>query len=154
MALHHPRKAPSEGRGYLTLDDMYGSTWLTAGAGSVIALNGIAGTGVAKMNHLKMPSEQVGPLEIDIDYPTGRVTTIGFRDLLKRIQDQDFVTTREATQYMTGKDSPTETEKKRTRRKLDRLHKDGEISKSGNEGQMTVWSPIDSTPTFDLEGGI
>jgi replicative DNA helicase len=44
LSAHHSRKAPSEGHTKLSLDDVYGSTWLTAGAGSVIALDGIVET--------------------------------------------------------------------------------------------------------------
>lgn len=44
LSAHHSRKAPSEGYTKLSLDDVYGSTWLMAGAGSVIALDGIVET--------------------------------------------------------------------------------------------------------------
>jgi replicative DNA helicase len=139
--LHHTRKAGSDGRSLLKLDDVYGSTWIPAGAGSVIALNGTPRQGIIKLNQLKMPSEQVGPFDIDIDYPTGTLTTIGRRDLVKWIRHQGSATTIEAARYMTGKDNPTAAEKKSISRKLARLEKDGEIVGTRSGGQMTIWTP-------------
>jgi hypothetical protein len=40
---------------------------------------------------------------------------------------------------MTGKDNPTETEKRKIRRQLNRLADDGELIKDGSGGQMTIW---------------
>jgi replicative DNA helicase len=141
MPMHHARKATSEGRASLKLDDVYGSTWITAGAGSVIALNGTPGQGIITLNQLKMPSEQVGPFDINIDYPTGTLTTIGRRDLVKRIREKGSITTIEAVRYMTGKNNPSEAEKKSISRKLVRLEKDGEIVGTRSGGQMTIWIP-------------
>jgi replicative DNA helicase len=141
MPMHHARKATSEGRASLKLDDVYGSTWITAGAGSVIALNGTPGQGIITLDQLKMPSEQVGPFDINIDYPTGTLTTIGRRDLVKRIREKGSITTIEAVRYMTGKNNPSEAEKKSISRKLVRLEKDGEIVGTRSGGQMTIWIP-------------
>jgi replicative DNA helicase len=148
MVLHHPRKATSEGRTSLKLDDVYGSAWITAGAGCVIALNGTAGQGIIKLNHLKMPSEQVGPFDIDIDYPTGTLTTIGRRDVVKWARGKGSFTTIEAVRYMTGKDNPSKAEKKRISRKLERLERDGEIVGTRSGGHATIWKsrvPIGGT---------
>jgi replicative DNA helicase len=141
IPMHHARKAGGDVRTSLSLDDVYGSAWITAGAGSVIALNGTPGQGIIKLNQLKMPSEQVGPLEIDIDYPTGRLTTIGRRDLVKWTRGKGLFTTVDATRYMTGKDNPTEAEKKRISRKLAGLHKYGEVIKNESPGKATIWTP-------------
>ena len=139
FVLHHPRKASSDGRGRLKLDDMYGSAWITAGAGSIIALNGKTGEGIVKLEHLKMPSEQVGPFDTDIDYPTGTLTTIGRRDLVKWIREKGSFTTSEAVRYMTGKNNPTDTEKRKISRKLNRLTGDGELIKNESPGKTTIW---------------
>jgi hypothetical protein len=44
-----------------TPDDVYGSTWLTAGTGSVILLNGEPGDPIVIMHHLKKPVAEGGP---------------------------------------------------------------------------------------------
>lgn len=161
IALHHPRKASGEqGRKDLSLDDVYGSTWITAGAGSVIALNGKAGEGIAKLQHLKMPAEEVGPFDIDFDYDRGTVTTIGRRDLRLWIDEVRTATTAEATAYLLGKPNATESEKKAVRRKLNRLEKDGYATSSGESGAMTVWKskrqtviPLTFGPGHDPDKG-
>ncbi len=139
IALHHPRKPSSDGRTTLTLSDVYGSTWITAGAGSVITLDGNAGEGVAKLRQLKMPAEKVGPFDIDFDYDTGSVSTIGRRDLTEWFARVKTGTTAEATQYLLGKPNATPVEKKKVRRKLIRLEEDGYLTRSSNSGEMTVW---------------
>jgi hypothetical protein len=44
-----------------TPDDVYGSTWLTAGTGSVILLHGEPGDPIVSMHHLKKPVAEGGP---------------------------------------------------------------------------------------------
>ena len=45
VELHHQRKAVNGAKAeHPTLDDLYGSTWLTSGAGSVLLLTGAPGT--------------------------------------------------------------------------------------------------------------
>lgn len=72
LALHHPRKSNGDNRTPNTLDDVYGSTWLTAGIGSVIGLWGKAGDTLVSFTHLKQPAEPVGPLTVAHDHATGR----------------------------------------------------------------------------------
>jgi replicative DNA helicase len=141
IAAHHPRKATSDGRGKLSLDDVYGSTWLTAGSGSVIALDGAAGEGVASWKQLKMPADQVGPFDIHIDYQTGSICTLGPRDLLAFLDERGSsgATTAEATRYATGKEYPSETDKKRITRALQGHEKDGHVLKDPSPGQATIW---------------
>jgi hypothetical protein len=74
VAAHHQRKATSENKKPTSLADVYGSTWLTAGTGSVILLWGEPGDPVVEMTHLKQPAEEVGPLELHHDHKRG-VTT-------------------------------------------------------------------------------
>jgi replicative DNA helicase len=140
IALHHTRKATSEGRGALSLDDVYGSTWITAGAGSVIALNGRAGEGIARFRHLKMPAEEVGPFDVEFDYDAGTVSTIGRRDLVAWFAEVGTASTAEATRYLFGKADATEAEKRKARRKLGRMETDGCLTRSGERGAMTVWT--------------
>ncbi len=152
IALHHPRKATGEGRSALTLDDVYGSTWIAAGAGSVIALNGTPGTGVARLEHLKPPAEQVGPFDVDFDYDAGTVTTIGVRELSDFLARRGTATTQEAVQWVTGKDRPTETERKRVVRKLNRMVEHGQAIKAGGgRGHLVVWKWNGQRPEIEKD---
>lgn len=73
--LHHMKKNGSSSSGNQTkptkLEDVYGSAWITAGAGSVVLLVGDAGDSVVEWRHLKQPAEPVGPLVIEHDHNTG-----------------------------------------------------------------------------------
>jgi replicative DNA helicase len=53
LGLHHQRKNAASGGKPKGLEDVYGSTWITAGAGSVILLWGEAGDPVVELSHLK-----------------------------------------------------------------------------------------------------
>jgi AAA domain len=69
---HHQRKE-QRGQGKpKTLADVYGSRWLTAGAGSVLLLWGDAGDRVIEAIHLKQPAEPFGPAAIAHDHTHGR----------------------------------------------------------------------------------
>src|SRR5690606_3764826 len=72
---HHERKATSgtSSRGS-SLDDVYGSTWLTAGLGSVVQVIGKRGEPQVALHHLKQPAEEVGPLAVEHDHLTGTST--------------------------------------------------------------------------------
>jgi replicative DNA helicase len=143
---HHPRKAPSEGRSMLSLDDVYGSAWITAGQGSVIALQGVVGEGVARWRHLKVPAEEVGPFDVEFDYDTGTVKTIGHRDALDYLGQVGFegATTRDVCKYVTGKAEPTDAEIKRVSRRPKGYENDGYVYGEMETGTATVWVSLDA----------
>src|SRR5262249_33076052 len=71
---HHQRKE-QRGQGKPNnLADVYGSRWLTAGAGSIVLLWGEAGDVVVDLTHLKAPVEEVGPLTVIHDHRHGHST--------------------------------------------------------------------------------
>jgi replicative DNA helicase len=75
IELHHLRKALSGAKAaHPTIDDVYGSTWITSGAGSVILLNGKPGDAIVTFHHLKQPVAPVGPFQILHNDVTGRST--------------------------------------------------------------------------------
>ncbi len=77
VGLHHPKKDPTNGdRGELSLDDAYGSTWLTAGHGSVLALNGVRNSGRFTAVQLKAVIKPVESVHASIDSSTGEMTVI------------------------------------------------------------------------------
>jgi GTPase SAR1 family protein len=73
IELHHPRKAQSDNRRPAKLEDLYGSRWITAGAGSVISLWGEPGDLVVEFTHLKAPAGQAGPWLMALDPAAGTV---------------------------------------------------------------------------------
>jgi hypothetical protein len=64
LELHHPRKAARGDKMPNTIDDVYGSTWITSGAGSVISLWGAPGDSVVAWSHLKQPAGEIGPMKV------------------------------------------------------------------------------------------
>jgi hypothetical protein len=76
VGLHHPRKANADNKRPDQLDDVYGSTWLTAGMGSVICLWGKAGETRVELSHLKQPADPIGPLVVLHEHECGRSTAV------------------------------------------------------------------------------
>lgn len=74
LVLHHERKAQNGQQRTASLDNIYGSTWLTSGLGSVIQLSGTQGDPEVMMHHLKQPAEEVGPLQLVHDHKRGGTT--------------------------------------------------------------------------------
>lgn len=64
IVLHHNRKAGAGASAGTSLDDIYGSTFLTGGLGSVLLLRGTQGDPEVTMHHVKQPAEEVGPLQL------------------------------------------------------------------------------------------
>ncbi len=71
LVLHHERKASQGSARAHSIDDVYGSVWLTAGMGSVLVLEGEPGDPSVTLRHLKQPAEPVGPLDLRHDHATG-----------------------------------------------------------------------------------
>lgn len=78
MELHHLTKHGPNGTAPTTLADVYGSAWITAGAGSVLLIWGQAGDRTVSVRHLKQPGEPVGPLTAHHDHEAGTTTTDPF----------------------------------------------------------------------------
>jgi len=74
--VHHERKADGKNGRTHTLDDVYGSTWLTSGLGSVIVLDGNPGEALQELRHLKQPAAVVGPLTVRHDHVKGRTALV------------------------------------------------------------------------------
>lgn len=125
LALHHYRKRAQDhaNREPKSLDELYGSTWITAGAGSVISLWGAAGDPVVNLRHLKQPAEEFGPLEVTHDHDTGTSTITPKVDLLGQIRGRGKhgLTPSQAACLISKKDKPTRSDIEKARRQLDRL---------------------------------
>ncbi len=87
VTLHHPRKANADNREPSAIDDVYGSTWLTSGAGSVVCIWGEAGDRSLSLKHLKQPEDPVGPFRIAVNHVTGQVSRVAAADALGVVRE-------------------------------------------------------------------
>lgn len=133
VELHHQRKASAENRKPSKLDDVYGSVWLTAGAGSVVLLWGEAGDPVVELSHIKQPAEPVGPWRIVHDHTAGTSSVEDRADLTAMAQEWnpggevDALTPKDAAARMFDTVKPTRSEIEKARRKLDSLVRQGRL---------------------------
>lgn len=132
LGIHHVKKPTADNKKLTKLSDVYGSTWLTAGAGSVLILEGDPGTSGAELHHAKQPAEAVGPLVIRHDHATGETDPVNPREALwahLREMGQAGVTKRSAAEAMFG--TATDATRKRAERELGALVEQGGVSKLG-----------------------
>jgi ABC-type oligopeptide transport system ATPase subunit len=123
--LYWPRKATPENRKPRTLADVYGSTWITAGMGSVVLLWGEPGDSVVEMDHLKQPMEAVGPLKLLHDHARGVTSVIDRFDLVAMVGTPSGLSVLEAARGITGKSDPDRNQIERARRALQGLVRRG-----------------------------
>lgn len=130
IELHHMRKSGSDNKQPNTLDDIYGSTWLTAGAGSVALLWGEAGDPVVGWRHLKQPEAEVGPFQIAHDHDTGISVVeegVDLVALVRRCGVRGLTAHDYAVQLYTVT-KPSVAQKKKAMRQLDRKVDQGLLS--------------------------
>lgn len=120
--LHHCRKTLQGNDQSKALSEIYGSIWLTAGAGSVILLSGESGDTVISFEHVKPVLETVGPYRLLHDQETGQVSVDESADLLELLKARgpDGLTVQAAACHMFDTDKPSRAQKERARRKLDK----------------------------------
>jgi len=131
VVLHHQRKQQAGGVSKpKSLADVYGSTWLTAGAGSVLLLWGEPGDLVVELKHLKQPAEEVGPFTIVHDHARGFSTISEQVEVEKLLWQagESGLSVADAALGMFGP-SPTRNETEKARRRLERLVKEGKARK-------------------------
>jgi replicative DNA helicase len=127
--LHHQRKAAQGSHGHrLTLDDVYGSTWITSGAGSVILLTGAPGDAIVQLHHLKQPANKVGPLQVVHTHEDGQTTVWHAADLVQMTQAKpEGITAVEAAQALFDTDRPSPNQREKARRRLNALTEGGPL---------------------------
>lgn len=126
MTLHHPRKANAANPKPKTIDDVYGSTWLTAGHGSVILLWGKPGDLIVELSHIKQPAGEVGPFKIVHDHHQGRSTRHRDVPLAELLAGAPAgLTVREVAVLIFGTNSPEDNQIEKARRKLRALVEQG-----------------------------
>jgi AAA domain len=151
LVLHHPRKLPhNEKDRRLTIEDIYGSTWITNGCGSVILLNGEPGDPIIEFRHLKQPHEEVGPFQITHDPDTGQLSVGQQVDLvaLVRRKGADGLIAKDAARALFDTDEPSRAQTEKARRKLEKLVPDALYRRGGTTGGSAGGTPA----TFFLAG--
>jgi replicative DNA helicase len=144
LALHHHRKqggGKDGGKEPTSLDELYGSTWITAGAGSVVSLWGAAGDPIVAFKHLKQPAGECGPWRLKHDHPRGVTEVWHEVDVLDILAHANGALTAQqlACQiYSPDKGKPSASEVEKARRRLDQLVEKGlahKIANGGGRGQ-------------------
>jgi replicative DNA helicase len=122
VELHHPRKRQDGNAKPATIDDLYGSRWIPAGAGSIISLWGQAGDPIIDLSHLKPVTATVGPWQMTINGETGEVGVDRGVDLLAqiRLRGANGMTAAVAARLITSSEKPTPNELARARRWLNK----------------------------------
>lgn len=120
--LHHMVKNGADGKAPKQLRDVYGSGWITAGAGSVIVLWGDAGDPIVEFHHLKQPLDEVGPFKVLHNRETGLSEMHHDEDTdvigLARRCATTGITAREAAACLYATEHPTNAQSEKARRKL------------------------------------
>lgn len=124
LELHHQRKTQNGAQRAKDpcIDDIYGSTWLTSGCGSVLVLGGVPGDPIVTLHHVKQPADQVGPLKVIHDADEGRSSIWHSADLLAAVlASPGGMTALDAARVLFDTDKPTPAEKEKARRRLYKL---------------------------------
>ncbi|TDV40108.1 DnaB-like helicase N-terminal domain-containing protein [Actinophytocola oryzae] len=120
LELHHLVKRNANGGRPESIEDVYGSAWLTAGLGSAILLDGAPGDPLVKFKHLKQPMNELGPWEVVHDHDHGVSSIRGQVDPLQILRAQSSITAKALAEIMfDGAPKPAQVEK--ARRALERL---------------------------------
>ena len=147
---HHTVKRGANGGKPTSLADLYGSTWIASGAGSVVLLHGDAGDPVVELRHLKQPAAEVGPWKVQHDHEAGRSTIVGEVDLAAiACQRPGGITAKEAAVVLFGTDKPTTSQVEKARRRLKRLARDGHLIEDPGDDATRV--PSRWRPALDLD---
>ena len=102
---------------------VYGSTWITSDAGSVVLLNGKPGDPIVAFHHIKQPASEVGTFKIIHDHDTGRSKTWHSVDLVLLAKQPGGLTALAAAMAIFETDKPTANEKDKAPQKARQTHR-------------------------------
>lgn len=130
LILHHLKKSSSGG-----IEDVYGSSMLTNGAGSVIALRGEPGSDEIELDHLKQPGRPIDDIKYIQDSEAGTMALVQEWYPAQYLQNlcratETGATVADATHARLGYYSDDRKEIEKTRRALDALVKKGVATKT------------------------
>ena len=128
---HHMIKRGPNGAAPNTMADIYGSTWITSGAGSVVLLWGEAGDPIVSFRHLKQPMDEVGPFHLTHDHASGTTAVQHAADLLELARHGGVhgVTAIAAAEVIFETKRITPAQKEKARRKLEKLVRSGLLTR-------------------------
>lgn len=131
LELHHMVKRGANGNKPTELADVYGSAWLTAGAGSVILLWGAAGDPIVELRHLKQPVGEVGPYRLLHDHDKGTTVINHGTDILAIVlgSGSGGVTAKAIACQERETDKPAKADVEKVRRRLEKLVSGGHIER-------------------------
>lgn len=140
LELHHMVKRGANGAKPRELADVYGSAWLTAGAGSVLLLWGAAGDPIVEAIHLKQPAAEVGPWRLEHDHTRGTTSIFKGADVLQIVAacGAAGTTAKDVARLMFEAEKPSEAQKKKAVRRLQRLVDAGHVERW--EEDRSVWT--------------
>lgn len=127
LELHHLVKRGPNGAKPTQLADVYGSAWLTAGAGSVVLLWGGGGDPIVDWHHLKQPAAEVNLLRVVHDHAAGRTDVHQSIDIGAMLvaAGRHGLTARALAAALNETDTPNKNEVERARRRLEKMARDG-----------------------------
>lgn len=129
---HHQRKASRDGKRSGHLDEVYGSTWITAKVGSVVLLSGRPGSSTMELTHLKIPAGEFGPLRL-VKGSDGSVTVYTAMDPLNLLEQLGgSAEVRRIAESLFGPE-PASNEIERARRQMEKLAKEGRVTRSATQ---------------------
>lgn len=137
--LHHLIKRNPLGGQPSTVADVYGSNWLTAGAGSVVMLTGEPGDPIIEFRHAKQPHAEVGPWRLINDHDRGRFSIDHNTDLLAlaAASGPHGLTPQVAATAIFEKEKPSRAQVEKARRRLDKLVTAGKLTRvEGFKGEI------------------
>lgn len=138
--LHHIRKNNQGATEAPNVDSIYGSTWVTAGCGSVLLLSGAPGDPIVGLRHVKQPAELVGPFKILHDHDAGRTSIWHAADLVTLAGSTGGLSALDAARALCDTETPTPANKEQARRRLEALVRAG-LLVVVDEGDKTASSP-------------
>jgi replicative DNA helicase len=133
LVLHHGRKAGRGDKAPTTIDDLYGSTWLTAGMGSVFYLNGAPGDLVVELRHLKQAADDLETMHLVRDDRGVTFSVQAGVDIVTAVRNQGSggmtVHALACLLYANGSGSykPKHNEIEKARRRLNKLTESGDL---------------------------
>lgn len=153
IELHHNRKANGTNKAPNTLEDVYGSRWLTAGAGSVISLwQDEPGSPVISLSHLRASGEKWRDTTLILDPEAGTLTTEAQETLeeFARRNPKGF-TVMQATAALHPKGTKGKTES--VRLKVKRLAAKGVLELCSGESEGDPFDTKGTTHRYRLKAG-
>lgn len=139
LELHHMTKYGPQASAPKALADVYGSTWITAGAGSVVLLWGKPGDPIVDFRHLKQPVDEVGPFKVRHDAYSVAIHHAADLVDMARAAGSDGLTAKAAAAVLFDNTKPSPAEVEKARRRLAELSRKGFLDQQ--DGDRAAASP-------------